>query len=238
MPPEPKTKLRARALAIADILAGEYPEATTALDHRNAFELLVATILAAQCTDARVNLISPDLFRRWPDATSMAKASQEDMEKAVKSCGFYRMKAKNLIQTARLLVERHGGEVPRTMEELTALAGVARKTSNVVLGTAFKTPVGVVVDTHCQRLSRRLWLSRHDDPVKIERDLMDILPREQWTDFAHQLVFHGRRVCLARKPRCPMCVVRELCPSRQDVPKPRKLPGKYDVKPIARKGAK
>jgi endonuclease-3 len=224
-----------RAAAIGDVLADEYPEATTALDHRSAFELLVATILAAQCTDARVNVISPALFRRWPDAKAMSKATQEEMEVAVKTCGFYRNKAKNLIATAKLLVERHGGEVPHTMEELTALAGVARKTANVVLGTWFREPAGVVVDTHCQRLSRRLQLSRHDDPVKIEEDLMDLLPRERWTEFAHRLVFHGRRVCLARKPRCEPCRIHHLCPSRQDVPKPRKLVGKYDTPPAPRR---
>jgi endonuclease-3 len=226
---ETKTKLRERAGKIAAILADEYPEATTALRHGSAFELLVATILAAQCTDARVNMISPALFRRWPDARAMAAATQEEMETAVRSCGFYRTKAKNLIATAKLLVERHGGDVPGTMEELTALPGAARKTANVVLGTWFRTPQGVVVDTHCQRLARRLALSRHDDPVRIERDLAEMLPREQWTNFAHQLVFHGRRVCVARKPRCATCRLRELCPSRQDVKRPRPLPGKYDV---------
>jgi endonuclease-3 len=228
VPKETKTQLRERAAKIAAILASEYPEATTALNHKSAFELLIATILAAQCTDARVNMISPALFRRWPNATAMAKATQEEMEEAVKSTGFYRNKAKNVIATAKLLVERHGGEVPETMEELTALAGVARKTSNVVLGSWFGKPVGVVVDTHCQRLSRRLGLSNHDDPVKIEEDLMAVLPREQWTDFAHQLVFHGRRVCDSRKPRCADCKLRELCPSRQDVKRARELPGKYD----------
>jgi endonuclease-3 len=235
VPRETKTALRERAGRIAAILADEYPEATTALDHRSAFELLIATILAAQCTDARVNMTSPALFRRWPDAHAMAKATQEEMEAAVRSTGFYRNKAKNVIATAKLLVQRHGGSVPETMEELTALQGVARKTANVVLGSWFKRPVGVVVDTHCQRLSRRLGLSRHDDPVKIERDLMDLLPQERWTHFAHGLVFHGRRVCVSRKPRCETCKLRELCPSRQDVVKARRLPGKYDADRPARK---
>jgi len=238
VPGESKGGRRVRALKIAEILRAEYPNATTALDHKSAFELLVSTILAAQCTDARVNLISPALFARWPDARSMATATQSEMEKHVKTCGFFRNKAKNLIATSKALVERHGGEVPSTMEELTALHGVARKTANVVLGTWFKKSEGVVVDTHCQRLSRRLALTRHDDPVKIERDLMDLLPRETWTDFAHDLVFHGRRVCLARKPRCANCVVRELCPSRQDVTKPRRLPGKHDAPPAKRKAAR
>jgi endonuclease-3 len=238
VPKEPKSALRERALKIADVLADDYPAATTALDHRSAFELLVSTILAAQCTDARVNIISPALFARWPDARAMATATQEEMEKYVKTCGFYRNKAKNLIATAKLLVERHGGEVPDTMEDLVALAGVARKTSNVVLGSWFKKPVGVVVDTHCQRLSRRLGFSRDDDPVKIERDLMDLLPRDKWTDFSHQLVFHGRRVCVARTPRCATCKLRELCPSRQDVKSARKLPGKYDAPSAPRRRAK
>jgi len=235
VPRETKTALRERAGRIAEILADEYPEATTALDHRSAFELLVATILAAQCTDARVNVISPALFRRWPDAHAMAGATQEEMEVAVRSTGFYRNKAKNLIATAKLLVERHGGQVPQTMDELTALSGVARKTANVVLGSWFRQPVGVVVDTHCQRISRRLGLTRHDDPVKIERDLMEVLPTDRWTQFSHGLVFHGRRVCVSRKPRCEPCKLRELCPSRQDVTEARRLPGKYDAARPARK---
>jgi endonuclease-3 len=230
VPRETKTARRERALKIAEILAEEYPEATTALDHEDAFELLAATILAAQCTDARVNQISPALFAKWPDAKAMSKASQADVEEAVKTCGFFRMKAKNLIAMANAVVERHGGKVPGSMEELVKLPGVGRKTANVVLGTVFRKPEGVVVDTHCQRLSRRLGLSTHDDPVKIERDLMEILPQDKWTDFGHELVYHGRRVCLARKPRCPQCKVKELCPSRQDVKRPRALPGKYDEK--------
>ena len=238
VPKESKRDLRDRALKIAAILEDEYASATTALHHKSAFELLIATILAAQCTDARVNLTTPALFKRWPDARAMATATQEEMEAAVKSCGTYRNKARFVIATAKLLVERHGGEVPAKMEELTALQGVARKTSNVVLGSWFKTPAGVVVDTHCQRLSRRLALSRHDDPVKIERDQMDLLPRERWTSFAHQLVYHGRRICAARSPKCGACSLREMCPSRQDVTKPRRLPGKYDVAPKPRKRAK
>ncbi len=238
MPKETKSHLRARALKIAAVLADDYPDATTALDHRSAFELLVSTILAAQCTDARVNLISPALFARWPDARAMATATQDEMEKYVKTCGFYRNKAKNLIATAKMLVERHGGDVPSTMDELTALPGVARKTANVVLGTWFRKSDGVVVDTHCQRLSRRLGLSRSDDPVQIEQNLMDALPREHWTAFAHRLVFHGRRVCAARKPRCGACNLREFCPSRQDVKKARALPGKYDAPPAPRKRSK
>lgn len=235
MPKERKAKLRERASRIADLLAGEYPEATTALHHRSAFELLVATILAAQCTDARVNTVTPELFRRWPDAQAMSKATQEEMEAVVRSTGFYRNKAKNVIATAKAIAERHGGRVPETMEELTALPGVARKTSNVVLGSWFGKAVGVVVDTHCQRLARRLGLTRHDDPVKIERDLMDALPPERWTAFAHQLVFHGRRVCVSQKPRCAACSLRDLCPSRQDVRSARSLPGKYRKPPSPRK---
>jgi endonuclease-3 len=235
VPRETQSARRDRAQRVAAILAEEYPEATTALDHGSAFELLVATILAAQCTDARVNLISPALFRRWPDARAMSHATQEEMEAAVRSTGFFRNKAKNLIATAKLLVERHDGRVPETMEELTALQGVARKTANVVLGSWFGKSAGVVVDTHCQRLSRRLGFTTSDDPVRIERDLMALLPQEQWTAFAHRLVFHGRRVCVARKPRCASCRLREDCPSRQDVRGARRLPGKYAAPRAPRK---
>jgi endonuclease III len=228
VPRETKTALRERAAKIADLLFDEYPEATTALDHTTAFELLIETILAAQCTDARVNQIAPALFKRWPDAKAMATAKQEEMERHVKSCGFYRNKAKNVIAASRQIVAKHGGDVPSTMEDLIALPGVARKTANVVLGTFFEKPEGIAIDTHCQRVSRRLALTKSDDPVRIERDLTALLPRERWTHFGHALIYHGRRVCVARKPRCPECRVRELCPSRQDVPRPRPLPGKYD----------
>ena len=223
MPRESKAKKRERAQRIAALLEQEYPEATCALEHHDPYELLVATILAAQCTDARVNMVTPGLFKRWPNPRSLAKATQAQLEEVVHSTGFYRNKAKNLIGMAKAAVERHAGTVPATMEELTALPGVARKTANVVLGTAYHQNVGVVVDTHVTRLSQRLALTAHEDPTKIERDLMECLPQDMWTDFAHAMGLHGRRICVARKPRCAACVLREHCPSRQDVPRPRPL---------------
>ena len=213
MPKESKSALRARAQKIAAILADDYPEATTALDHKSAFELLIATILAAQCTDARVNQISPELFRRWPDAQAMSKATQEEMEVAVKSTGFYRNKAKNIQTCGRKLVALHGGTVPRTMAELTHLDGVGRKTANVVLGNAFNLNEGVVVDTHVARLSARLGLTTETTPEKIELALQPLVPRQDWTLFSHWLIWHGRRRCSARKPDCAHCEIRQLCPA-------------------------
>ena len=196
-----------------DRLSREYPDAHCALDHRNAFELLAATILSAQCTDARVNMVTPALFARYPTARDLADATQEDVEEIIRSTGFFRSKAKNLIGMARALVERHGGEVPRSMDELTALPGVGRKTANVILGNAFGLNEGVVVDTHVARLSHRLGLVTGDDPIKIERKLMQLYPRERWTMLSHLLIEHGRRVCDARKPRCGECVLADTCPS-------------------------
>jgi endonuclease-3 len=196
-----------------DRLTEAYPDAHCALDHRNAFELLAATILSAQCTDARVNMVTPSLFARYPTARELAEAEQEDVEEMIRSTGFFRSKAKNLIGMARALVERHGGEVPRSMDELTALPGVGRKTANVILGNAFEMNEGVVVDTHVARLSHRLGLVTGDDPVKIERKLMKLLPRERWTMLSHLLIEHGRQVCDARKPRCGECVLADTCPS-------------------------
>jgi endonuclease-3 len=196
-----------------DRLAAAYPDAHCALDHRNAFELLAATILSAQCTDARVNIVTPSLFARYPTARELADARQEDVEEIIRSTGFFRSKAKSLIGMARALVERHGGQVPRSMDELTALPGVGRKTANVILGNAFGLDEGVVVDTHVARLSHRLGLVTGDDPVKIERKLMKLVPRERWTMLSHLLIEHGRRVCDARKPRCGECVLADTCPS-------------------------
>ena len=204
---------RERARRIHSALGEAYPQAECALRHLSAYELLVATILSAQCTDARVNLVTPELFRRWPDARSLASASQEDVEGVVRSTGFYRNKAKNLLGMARRVVEVHGGEVPSTMEELTELPGVARKTANVLLGTWFRRNEGVVVDTHVGRIAKLLALTRAADPVDVERDLMDLLPREAWTDFSHRVILHGRAVCVARRPRCPECSLRTFCPS-------------------------
>jgi endonuclease-3 len=196
-----------------DRLAESYPDAHCALDHRSAFELLAATILSAQCTDARVNIVTPSLFARYPTAFELADAEQEAVEEIIRSTGFFRSKATSLIGMARALVERHGGAVPRTMDELTALPGVGRKTANVILGNAFEMNEGVVVDTHVARLSHRLGLVTGDDPVKIERKLMKLVPRERWTMLSHLLIEHGRQVCDARKPRCGECVLADTCPS-------------------------
>jgi len=190
-----------------------YPDAICALDHNNAFELLVATILSAQCTDERVNKVTPALFARYPTPLAFAEADITELEQAVHSTGFYRNKAKNIKTAAQRLVQVYGGEVPTSMDELLTLAGVARKTANVVLGTAFGIADGVVVDTHVRRLSNRLGLTTHDDPEKIERDLMVLLPRTEWVGFAHRLILHGRQICDARKPNCALCTLNELCPS-------------------------
>jgi endonuclease-3 len=181
--------------------------------YQDPFQLLVATILSAQTTDVRVNMVTPALFARYPTAASLARAKVGDVEKLISSVGFYRTKAKNLVGMAQRLVAEHGGEVPRTMAELQALPGVGRKTANVVLGNAFGINEGIAVDTHVGRLSLRLGLTRHTDPVKIEQDLMRLIPREDWTLFSHLLIFHGRQICIARKPKCNECVLADICPS-------------------------
>ena len=207
---KPSNPLRARAGRIVRKLARLYPDAHCALHYENPLQLLVATILSAQCTDARVNRITPALFARYPDAKAFAAAEQAELEKMIQSTGFYRSKAKNLIACCRLLVELHGGEVPQTMEELVPLPGIGRKTANVILGNCFDVP-GIPVDTHVRRLSRRIGLSEHNDPEKIERDLMALIPRKQWTMFGHRMIFHGRQVCHARKPLCEQCRLSALC---------------------------
>ena len=206
---------KARARKILARLKLEYPDATSALHHSNALELVVATILSAQCTDARVNMVTPHLFAKYRTAADYAAADPRVLEKEIQSTGFFRNKTKSIIGMAQALVERHSGEVPQTMEELTALPGVGRKTANVILGTWFHKNEGVVVDTHVHRLSRLLGLTRQDDPVKIEQDLMQIVPRDDWTWFSHTLIQHGRAVCIARRPRCAACVLNRLCPSSQ-----------------------
>ena len=190
-----------------------YPDAKCALHHRNAYELLCATILSAQCTDARVNLVTPELFARYPSPFELANADPAELEEIIRSTGFFRNKTRSLIGMARAVVERHGGQVPRTMEELRRLPGVGRKTANVVLGNAFDTNEGVTVDTHVTRLSRLLGLSRETEPEKIERELMQLFPRESWALLSHLLIFHGRQVCIARRPRCGSCVLAQVCPS-------------------------
>jgi endonuclease-3 len=202
-----------RAPEILRRLKAAYPDAHCALDHHDAFQLICATILSAQCTDARVNLVTPALFARYPDADALARARQADVEEIIRSTGFFRNKAKNLIAMAHALVERHGGRVPRTMDELRVLPGVGRKTANVVLGNAFGINEGVTVDTHVARLSGLLRLTRHDDPVRIEQDLMPLFPQDEWALLSHLLIFHGRRVCIARRPQCGVCVLADLCPS-------------------------
>ena len=201
---------------VAKIIAGLkelYPDVRCELDHENAFQLTVATILSAQSTDKRVNMVTPELFRRWPDAAALASADPAELEQVIHSTGFFRNKAKSLLGMARRLVEHHGGEVPRTMEEMLELPGVARKTSNVVLGTAYGIASGVVVDTHVMRLSNLLGLTQNTDPVKIELDLQEIIPKDEWIDFSHRLIWHGRRVCIANRPKCGECPL--PCPSRQ-----------------------
>jgi endonuclease-3 len=202
-----------RAPVILDRLKRTYPEARTALDHRDAFELLVATILSAQTTDVRVNLVTPALFARYPNPAALARARPGDVEQIIKSTGFFRNKARSIIGMAQGLVADFEGEVPRTMDQLLTLPGVGRKTANVVLGNAFGINDGIVVDTHVARLSKLLGLTRQTDPVKIERALMRLFPREDWALLSHLLIFHGRQVCIARRPRCGECVLFDLCPS-------------------------
>ena len=180
--------------------------------HEDAYQLLVATILSAQCTDARVNMVTPALFHRYPDARAMAEADLDELQEIIRSTGFFRNKSKSLHGSARKLVDEFDGEVPTNMRDLLKLPGVARKTANVVLGTAYGIASGVVVDTHVGRLSRRLGLTHEKTPVKVEKDLMDLIPREEWINFAHRLIHHGRRVCQARRPRCEECAFADLCP--------------------------
>jgi endonuclease-3 len=203
--------LRRRAGRITRLLARAYPEARCALDHQTPLQLLVATILSAQCTDARVNLVTPSLFARFADASAFATAAPDELAKAIQSTGFFRMKARNIRACCERLIAEHDGRVPGTMEELVQLPGVGRKTANVILGNAFGVP-GITVDTHVGRLSRRLGLTRHTDPVKVEQDLMDLVPRKEWTLFSHRLILHGRQVCHARKPRCDACELAKVCP--------------------------
>ncbi len=210
---ESAAALAERAKSIFDRLRRAYPDAHCALDHANAYQLLVATILSAQCTDARVNMVTPAFFARYPTPEALARASQTEVEELIRSTGFFRNKARSLIGMAQALVAEHRGEVPRTMDELKALPGVGRKTANVVLGNAYGIDEGVTVDTHVTRLSRLLGLTRSDDPLRIEQDLMRLFPREDWTLLSHLLISHGRQVCIARRPRCPDCVVADLCPS-------------------------
>ena len=210
---ESPSALRTRARKILGALTEVFPAARTELLHASPFELLVATILSAQCTDQRVNMVTPGLFRRYPTPAHLAAASQPSLEEEIRSTGFFRMKAKNIIACSTALVERFGGTVPGTMEDLLTLPGVGRKTANVVLGQAFGINAGVVVDTHVHRLARRLGFTTADDPAKIEQDLMALFPRERWGEIGLILILHGRKTCIARKPKCVECEVSKLCPS-------------------------
>ena len=210
---ETESARRARVRKIIARLEQAYPDATCALRHDSALELLVATILSAQSTDARVNMVTPTLFAKYKTARDFASADPRVLEQEIHSTGFFRNKTRSIVGMAQALVERHGGAVPDTMDQLVELPGVGRKTANVVLGTWFGKNEGIVVDTHVQRLATLLGLTKEKDPVKIERDLMALVPRDKWTWFSHTLILHGRRVCIARRPKCEMCVVNRLCPS-------------------------
>lgn len=203
-----------RVRAILQGLDAAYPNVTCALDHKNAFQLLIATILSAQCTDERVNQVTKTLFVKYPTPKDLAHANPAELEQDIRPTGFFRNKTKSVMGASKKIIEEFGGEVPRTMDELLTLPGVARKTANVVLGTAYGIAVGVVVDTHVTRLSSRLDLSRNEDPKKIEQDLMAIIPRNKWILFSHQLIWHGRKVCQARKPKCVECNMESLCYSK------------------------
>ena len=209
----------ARARRLRRELTKLYPELSCPLDHKGPLQLLVATILSAQCTDERVNQVTPALFARYRTAQDFAGANLRELEKLIKSTGFFRNKARNIRDFCKVIVEKHGGEVPGTLDELVQLPGVGRKTANVILGVAFDTP-GITVDTHVGRLSRRLGLTVHADPEKVERDLMALVPRKDWSDFSLRLIYHGRRVCFARKPDCDNCALRTFCP-RIGVPPPK-----------------
>src|ERR1041385_674260 len=212
MPRESAVAKAASTKKIIVALQQAYPDAHCELDHANPLQLLIATILSAQCTDKRVNIVTKELFKRYRSAQDFADADPAALEQAIKTAGFYRNKAKSIRTCCRSLVDKYGGEVPRTMEELIELGGVGRKTANVVLGNAFDINVGVVVDTHIARLSQRLGLTKHKDPEKIEQDLMQLVPRAQWTLFSHWLIWHGRRRCDSRKPDCAGCEIKKLCP--------------------------
>jgi endonuclease-3 len=216
--------MKTSVLEICKILEREFPDARCALHHRNPFELLVATILSAQCTDKRVNLVTPKLFERYPDPQAFAASCPQEIEKYVQSTGFYRQKAKSIYESCKSLLERFGGEIPPRLIDLVSLRGVARKTANVVLGDGFGISEGIVVDTHVKRITRLLGFTRQIDPVKIEKDLCKIIPREKWIKFSHWIILHGRKTCIARRPKCSECPLLGLCPRKglKPLPKPSK----------------
>lgn len=202
---------RERAKKVFKRLTAEYPDAKCSLDHRTPLQLMIATILSAQCTDARVNMVTPALFKRFKKPQDYVEAPLSEVEKYVKTCGFYRNKTKNIVGACQVILAEHGGEVPRTLEELVKLPGVGRKTANVILGTVYDTP-GVVVDTHCGRIARRLGFTKNTDPVKVEHDLMKVWEQKNWSLFSHLMVYHGRATCEARSPKCSQCCIADLCP--------------------------
>lgn len=208
----PDSKAKARAKKITGILFETYPNATCALSHKDAFQLAIATILSAQCTDERVNIVTKDLFRKYKTPAAFAEASLQELEEDIKSTGFFRNKAKSILGFSKAIVEQFGGKVPKDLDALVKLPGVGRKTANVILGTGFGIPSGVVVDTHVTRLSNRIGFTVEEDAVKIERDLMELLPQEDWINFSHTLIWHGRKICTARKPKCAKCPLESLCP--------------------------
>jgi len=210
--PVAAVKSKKRAREVVALLAREYADAECALVHETPFELLIATILSAQCTDERVNIVTKDLFAKYSTPAALAAVPIKRLEKLIQSTGFFRNKAKNIHECSVKLVREHGGQVPKELDELVRLPGVGRKTANVVLGTAFGIPSGVVVDTHVTRLSQRLGLTEHEDAVKIERDLMEQLPQDEWINFSHRMIWHGRRICKARRPLCGSCVLEKICP--------------------------
>ena len=212
MPRESLEQKTARTARIIGVLRETYPDAHCELNHTNPLELLIATILSAQCTDKQVNIVTAELFRKYKTAADYANAAPAEFESDIKCIGLFRAKARNILACCRALIEQHGGAVPRTMDELTALGGVGRKTANVVLGNAFNINIGVVVDTHVGRLSNRLGLTKETSAVKVERDLQELLPQEQWCLFSHLLIWHGRRRCFARSPECAECELQNLCP--------------------------
>jgi endonuclease III len=212
-PAKPRADVREQLARLAQAL----PEPRCELDHGNAWQLLIATILSAQSTDARVNMVTPELFRRYPTPAALGAAELPEVERLIHSTGFFRNKAKAIVATSRTIAERHGGEVPRSLDALIELQGVARKTANVVLGTAYRLATGIVVDTHAGRVARRLGITREEDPAKVERDLCAIAPQADWVDLGHRLVLHGRYVCRAQQPDCGCCPVQELCPSAEHV---------------------
>src|SRR4051812_13480634 len=210
---QPRPDPKARAAIVYDRLAAAYPDAHCALDFKTPFQLLIATILSAQCTDKRVNLVTPALFKRYPTPDALANAKVEELEELIKSTGFFRNKSKSLIGMATAVDATHAGEIPDNMESLVELPGVGRKTANVILGNAYDKNEGVVVDTHVGRVSKRLALTKQTDPVKVEQDMMTLFPREQWTMLSHLLIEHGRQICEARRPKCEECFLNDLCPS-------------------------